>query len=297
MLKIFAPAKINLHLHVTGKRPDGYHLLDSLVCFTDIGDQLIFEPSIGFQFDITGPFADHLLAGDKSAAPSSGNSVVKAAWTLANSVGRELNVRITLQKNLPPGGGIGGGSADAAACFWGLAQFWNLHLPDNYFHMLALKIGSDVPVCLKSQAVVMQGIGDQFKPAPELPEIPIVLVWPNKMAPTPEVYKSLAMKTFSDNFDFRPSYKSSKDLIGDLAAFTRNDLAGAASGLFPVIAQAEKLLKTQDHCLFARMSGSGSTVFGLFESDEDAQTASEKILEAHPDWWVRHGWLNRIARY
>ncbi len=297
MLKIFAPAKINLHLHVTGKKPDGYHLLDSLVCFADIGDTLYFEPARGFNFKIEGNFATHLTQNDIDSSPASGNTVVRAAWALANTLARELNVAITLQKNLPPGGGIGGGSADAAACLWGLCQFWNLNLPTDYLHNLALKIGSDVPVCMKSLPAIMQGTGDIILAAPELPEIPIVMIWPQQPASTPDVFRSLEMPKFSEAVTFKKNYEDIPQLVADLNLQTRNDLDGAAQKLFPVIGLALQNLRDNKECLLARMSGSGSTVFGIFESEEKSAEAVEAILKAHPEWWVRHGWLNRIARY
>ncbi len=297
MLKVFAPAKINLHLHVTGRQDNGYHALDSLVCFADIGDTLSFEAARGFHLHVEGNFSGHLTQGDLDPSPSSNNSVVKAARLLAGTLGRELNVKITLQKNLPPGGGIGGGSADAAATLWGLCQFWNLNMADEALKAIALKIGSDVPSCLKSLPLLMQGAGETILPAPDLPEIPIVLAWPRQPASTPTVYAALNMRKFSTPFSFKPYYESAETLISDLTFQTTNDLAETARGLHPVIEDAEDIMALQTGCAFARMSGSGSTVFGLFKDEDFALAASENILKAHPEWWVRHGWLNRTARY
>lgn len=297
MLRIFAPAKINLHLHVTGKREDGYHFLDSLVCFADAGDTLFFEAAQGFEFQVEGKFASDLKPHDRNSSPTSGNTIVRAAWLLADMLARELNVKITLQKNLPLGAGIGGGSADAAACLWGLCQFWSLNLPEDYLHNIALKIGSDVPVCLKSQPVIMQGIGDIIKPAPELPEFPVVLIWPNQHASTPEVFNHLGLTDFSGIADFKTSYSDLKDLTADLQFKTRNDLEKSARELFPVITEVLETFKEEKDCRLIRMSGSGSMVFGIFENEDASLKAAEKIQALHPDWWVRPCWLNRTARY
>lgn len=297
MLRIFAPAKINLHLHVTGKREDGYHFLDSLVCFADAGDTLFFETAHGFEFHVEGKFASDLKANDRDCSPASGNTIVRAAWLLADTLARELNVKITLQKNLPLGAGIGGGSADAAACLWGLCQFWSLNLPENYLHKLALTIGADVPVCLKSQPVIMQGIGDVIKPAPELPEFPVILIWPHQHASTPEVFNNLGLVDFSGIVDFKPAYSDLKDLTADLQFKTRNDLEEPARALFPVITEALEILKAEKACRLIRMSGSGSTVLGIFENEDESLKAAEKIQALYPDWWIRPCWLNRTARY
>ena len=289
MLKIFAPAKINLHLHVTGKRADGYHLLDSLVCFADIGDNLIFQKSDRTEFEITGPFGTGLDAND--------NSIVKAARLLSQAVSREPRIKITLEKNLPLGAGIGGGSADAAACLWGLCQIWDLNLPEDFLQEIALKIGADVPVCLKSQPVIMRGIGEVLSPAPDLPELPAILIWPNCHAATPSVFKSLNLESFSSQADLKPVYQDTDALIADLTLKTRNDLEAPARSLYPVITDALEILQQEKDCRLARMSGSGSTVFGIFEDELSAVKAAQAIQAQHPEWWVRPCWLNRTARY
>ena len=281
MLRVFAPAKINMHLHVTGKRPDGYHLLDSLVVFANIGDELSFESSEKFEFQVEGEFASVL----QNIAD---NSVTRAAKGLAEKLKRDPNVRITLQKNLPAGAGIGGGSSDAAACLKGLCKFWTVTPP---LESLALSIGSDVPICLSQHPSLMRGIGDVLLPAPELPELSAVFIWPCKPASTPEVYKNLKLQKSSEEFLFSPAYKTPNDLISDLEQ-TRNDLEPPAIELFPVIREARSALKQNSDCKFARMSGSGSTVFGIFETDEKAASAAETIRQDHPDWWIRSCRLN-----
>ena len=279
MIEIFAPAKINLHLHVTGKRADGYHLLDSLVCFADIGDKLSVKPADDFKFFVNGEFAD--------TVPKDMNTVIKAANLLSSAFQKPLHVEIHLIKNLPAGAGLGGGSADGAACIKGLAQLWNLDLNDARIQEIALQVGSDVPVCLHSKPVIMQGIGEEFIPAPALPEIYAVLIWPNQHVSTPAVFKTLMLENFSASVDFKSS-----TLLDNLKA-TRNDLSKAAEKLYPIIADALDALKTSKDCQFARMSGSGSSVFGFFADKNKAADAAQKIAAAHPDWWVRSCRINK----
>lgn len=278
MLELFARAKINLHLHVTGKREDGYHYLDSLIAFTDAGDYLTFEASDTFRLNIAGPFAATLRDTD--------NSVIKAARLMAQHLGREPEVHITLEKNLPLGAGIGGGSADAATCLTGLNQFWQAGLDNKILESLAAQIGADVPVCVANKAAVIRNLGDIIVPAPALPEIYALLIWPNCFASTPEVYKNLKLESFSDNFNFRKSYSDVTELVIDLKE-TRNDLQSVSTRLFPAINEALDMLGKTPDCLFSRMSGSGSTVFGIFESAALTKNAAENISAAYPDWWIK----------
>lgn len=297
MLKVFAPAKVNLHLHVTGRRSDGYHLLDSLVTFADVGDVLIFEKTRSFAFHADGPFAGEFTGSERESSPQSKNLVVKAAWQLSTLLARELNVTITLQKNLPLGSGLGGGSADAAACLWGLCQFWGLTLPATHLEALALQLGSDVPVCMKSQTILMRGIGDRLSTPPELPELPVLLVWPGAPVATREVFTNLALASFSREVAFPQSFERVSVLGDFLQRQTRNDLSDTAARKLPAIAAALHEISIRPGCALARLSGSGSACFGLFNSDAQAEHAAALLTAAHPDWWIRTGWLNRVSRY
>lgn len=298
MLQVFAPAKVNLHLHVTGRRDDGYHTLDSLVAFADIGDVLFFEKARNFSFEVEGPFAESFTGAELDTSPQSKNLVVRAAWRIANLLARELDVSIKLQKNLPLGGGIGGGSADAAACLWGLCQLWNVSLPETHKSALALQLGADVPVCLKSETCIMQGTGEIFKEAPELAELPVLLAWPGAPTSTAAIFQSLEMPQFSAPAKFPGG---AIDQIGTLCAYlnasTRNDLTSGAVSFLPAVKLALDLIKTQPGCQLARLSGSGSTCFGIFENEDQLTQAAETISLHHPTWWVRTGWLNRVSRY
>lgn len=298
MLKVFAPAKVNLHLHVTGKRDDGYHTLDSLVMFADIGDLLSFHKSDTFSFTVDGPFSSAFLRDELDSSPQSKNIVVRAAWKLAHLVARELNVALHLQKNLPLGGGIGGGSADAAACLWGLCQYWQLSLPDSHKIALASQLGSDVPVCLASETCQMQGTGDILRPMPPLPELPVLMVWPGEPVATAPIFQSLALTRFSEKVAFPQQGLDQPDsLCAFLLTQTHNDLTGAAEEFVPAIRLALEKLGAQPGCRLARMSGSGSTCFGIFASEDESMAAARALSLAHPTWWVRAGWLNRVSRY
>jgi 4-diphosphocytidyl-2-C-methyl-D-erythritol kinase len=257
---VFAPAKINLTLHVTGQRSDGYHLLDSLVMFADIGDGLTLTPASETSLTVSGPFA-HGVPTDRR------NTVLRAA-DLAGACHA-----ITLQKNLPHGAGSGGGSADAAAVL-------------RHFKVSkdAALLGADVPVCLASSAQRMQGVGDVLTLLPDLPKIAALLINPGVHVPTPAIFKVLTQKTNPPMPDALPALKTAKDLIHWLAE-TRNDLEPPACSVTPIINDVLKVLSQASP--FARMSGSGATCFGLFETRTAADQAAKSMRDAHPDWWVQ----------
>ncbi len=294
-LTVFAPAKINLYLHVTGRRPDGYHLLDSLVAFADVGDRLSSAPANDFLFDIQGPYAAAFTAADRDAGPKSSNLVVRAVRTLSAAVKRPPQVRVTLTKNLPLASGLGGGSADAAAALWGFLEWWGMNaaaVPG--FDNLMRGLGADVPVCLSCDPQWVGGTGENLTPA-SLPEMPVVLVNPGKLCRTADVFAG-----FGGNFGAAAEKSSALDDVDSVIAFLAaqdNMLANAAVKLVPEISAAQEALAKQPGCKLARMTGSGATCFGLFADDEDAANAAENILSQNPRWWVRVGTLNRPQRY
>jgi 4-diphosphocytidyl-2-C-methyl-D-erythritol kinase len=256
-----APAKINLTLHVTGQRADGYHLLDSLVVFADIGDRLWFTPAPAMGIEVTGPYANGVPTDQRNLV---WQAAVCAGWT----------GHIRLEKNLPHGAGIGGGSSDAAAvlrAFGGTAQ--------------AADLGADVPVCLSSAPQRMRGIGDVLEPLGPLPQLEIVLVNPAVVVPTGPVFAALHSKENPAMPAHMPAFSSAKALC-DWLALQRNDLEPPACQIAPQIAQA---LEALEGALLARMSGSGATCFGLFEDGSEALAA--RIRRDHPDWWVMAGKL------
>ena len=287
MLRVAAPAKINLYLHVGGKRPDGYHALESLVCFAEAGDVLEFAPSDNLTLAIQGPFAAGLSAG-------SDNLILRAASVLAQAAGHEAGAAaITLTKNLPLASGIGGGSADAAAALRGLVKLWNVAIDEAALHEIALSLGSDVPVCVKSVPALMTGRGEGLRAVGALPSTPMLLVNPGVGVSTGEVFRRLA-RDETDTLPATPplpAAMSAEALLASLAS-TRNDMEGPALAIAPVIADVLQALKNSG-ALLARMSGSGATCFALYESEAAAATATQALSTLHPQWWVQP---TRIAR-
>lgn len=265
----FAPAKVNLALHVTGQRADGYHLLDSLVVFADTGDRITAEPADVLSLSITGPQAASLPESDD-------NLVLRAARAIG------VAATITLEKHLPVASGIGGGSSDAAATLRALSRLSGKPLPDA---ATVLSLGADVPVCLSPRAVRMTGIGETLAPfAHPLPQAWLVLVNNGQAVATPQVFKALTRR---DNAPLHPMprLRDTAELAAWLA-MQRNDLEAPALLLLPEIARVKTALTAQQGCLIARMSGSGATCFGLFPDPLSAHAAAQAIRQAQPDWWV-----------
>ena len=294
-VSVFAPAKLNLYLHITGKREDGYHLLDSLVCFTDIGDQIIIESAKAFSFVIKGPFAQSFTAQDKDPSPQSSNLVPRAVWALSKATGRKPDIRITLVKNIPLGSGIGGGSIDAAATLWGLNEWWGLSSNAPYLDSLMLELGSDVPVSFQCLPMRMRGIGEALSPAPDIPELHALFVHCGKPSGTIDAYKNFSAP-FRSEVDVPDHFESTEHFI-DFLKSTDNMLTEPALKNIPDIAFVLDTLQNQHGTLISRMSGSGSTCFALFKSEEDCFNAAENIIRENPLWWVRTGTINRPQRY
>jgi 4-diphosphocytidyl-2-C-methyl-D-erythritol kinase len=275
-----APAKVNLFLHVTGRRPDGYHLLDSLAVFTAMADVVTAEASDGFSLGLTGPFGQALET-------EADNLVVRAARMLAREAGLRLDVKLTLTKNLPIASGIGGGSADAAATLRALNRLWDLRLDHALLHGIASGLGADVPVCLMRGAARMAGIGDQLAPAPKLPACGLVLINPGVSVPTPAVFKAYR-QPFTPPASLPDGWSDVRQMADDLARL-HNDLAPPAISLQPSIADVLAFLQRSPNCLLARMSGSGATCFGLFATTTEAAEAAARCDQ--PGWWRWGGGL------
>ncbi len=273
-----APAKINLALHVTGRRGDGYHLLDSLVVFTAIGDRLKAAPAGDLTLAIEGPRATGLAVA--------GNLVMKAAEALRRHAGNPaLGARLTLQKHLPVASGIGGGSADAAAALRLLKRLWRLDTSSSELIAIAAGLGADVPVCVGGRPARMSGIGEQIAPLAGLPDLPLVLVNPGCAVSTAEVFARLQRRDNAGLPDMPAAFSSSEDAAGYLAT-CRNDLEAPALAVAPVIAEVLSHLAAMPGCLLARMSGSGATCFGLFADSQAADAAAGKLAARQPDWWI-----------
>lgn len=272
-----APAKINLYLHVTGKRDDGYHLLDSMVVFApDIADIVTVEPSDAFSFSMAGLFADGI-------GEDHNNLALRAARLYCDVTGAPSSFSLHLEKNIPSGAGLGGGSADAAATIKALEEFYGIPLPDRDKHLLSL--GADVPVCYRARACRFKGIGEVITDIPAPPELHMLLVCPNKHTSTRDVFAARTA-AYTDPATIPPSYGTIQQFLFFLRS-TNNDLSAPAKTLSPEIAEAEQLLGEQAGCLFTRMSGSGSAVFGLFDNAKNCATAREHILTTQPAWWAQ----------
>lgn len=276
----FAPAKLNLYLHITGRRADGYHDLDSLVAFAAVGDVLALEPAGTFDFTLEGPQADVLRT--ETAAQ---NLAVKAVHSLARLTSKPLDFKLTLIKNLPVASGIGGGSSDAAAALRAAARHWQIALDSPDLITAAAEHGQDVPVCLKIINNYITATGTE--PAENLPSVHLVMVNPNRGLPTPSVYKRFRENNgaFSPRARLGHSPKDIDELVTELKK-RNNDLFVPAVQLMPDIGLILRAMESTADCLLARMSGSGATCFALYSHREAAVQAAEQLQTHHPEWWV-----------
>lgn len=278
-----ANAKINIFLHVVGRRNDGYHLLDSLVVFADYGDEIQVVADSKLRLDVIGKFAEELLE-----IPKENNLVWKAAEKLQKFLPKPLGARIVLKKNLPLSSGIGGGSADAAAAIIALKKLWKIDISDDELSEIALSLGSDVPVCLYKKISLMRGIGEIIIPFPiKGNRAYIVLINPRIPLSTPEVFKNFA--------NAKPKYKKElleipEDifLLADKNSYA-NDLQLFAIEICPVIGDILKKLEDSRGCVFSRMSGSGATCFAVYKNKEDAINATEELQKIYKQAWCVNG--------
>lgn len=272
-VKAHAPAKINLTLHVTGRRSDGYHLLDSLVVFADFGDLITVRPATVSCLAVTGPMA-------VGVPVDADNLVLKAAALI------DVTADITLEKHLPAAAGIGGGSSDAAATLRALCDMTGVAMPRD-----VLVLGADVPVCLAPRAARMRGIGEDVTPLAGVPSLYAVLVKPPVAVATPGIFAGLTQRENPAMSDPLPTW-------ADAAAFMcwlgeqRNDLQGPAIAAEPIIAEVLEALLDTPGCQLARMSGSGATCFGLYDRAESAAAAAGRLAQDRPGWWAKATRLN-----
>lgn len=280
----FAPAKINLFLHVGDRRPDGYHELCSLAVFAAVGDRLTVEPADSLSLAVSGPMSAGLETDDR-------NLVLKAARALqvwAREHGHPApGARLRLEKNLPLASGIGGGSSDAAAALHLLVAHWSLPVHLDDLMRIAATLGADVPVCLRGQSAWMSGIGDIVEPVPAVPSFHLLLVNPRVQLPTADVFRALKVRSGA-RAPSVPAKAGLREFVGWLDR-TINDLAAPARKIAPAIAQAEQALVATEGCLLARMSGSGATCFGIFADEALAKAAGDAIGKVQPGWWIKHG--------
>ncbi|MEM1431139.1 MAG: 4-(cytidine 5'-diphospho)-2-C-methyl-D-erythritol kinase [Pseudomonadota bacterium] len=288
LVRVVAPAKINLTLHVTGQREDGYHLLDSLVAFAPAGDTLLMRPTGVSSITVEGPEA-------LGVPTDVDNLALRAAMLTLAGAGAAL----TLDKHLPAASGIGGGSSDAAAAFRGALLMMDAPkrdllalgpeiLSETRFRPLR-DLGADVPMCLLPKPLRARGIGDRIDFV-ELPPLPAVLVNPRVAVSTPAVFRALKERANPPMPDALPKLADAPALIAWLAG-QRNDMEGAARGIAPEIGAVLDALAATPGCGLARMSGSGATCFGLFADEAHAREAAKALGDAHPNWWVAGGVL------
>jgi len=275
-----APAKINLALHVTRRREDGYHDLESLVVFADLADEIEAVPASQDSLTVIGPFAQGLGGGETNLVTRA-VAAFRARWPDAVPTG--LAMRLT--KNLPVAAGIGGGSADAAAALRLMVSQSIQTIPVSELSDMAARLGADVPACLVSAPLLARGVGELLEPLPEFPELHIVLVNPMVPLATADVFRRLRAH---DNYPLPalPSPLTRPVQLGIWLAETRNDLQPPAVKLVPVIGEIVDQLAQAQGCMLARMSGSGATVFGLFGSSGQAHQAAQLMRAQNPEHWV-----------
>jgi len=278
-----AYAKVNLFLHICDKRANGYHDLDSLMVFVDHGDTLQAVAANDITLILEGPLGGQLQADED-------NLVLRAARRLQDQFQVQAGAAITLTKRLPIAAGIGGGSADAAATLRLLCRLWDLAPSQADLDALALSLGADVPICLRSQAAHVSGVGEDIMPVPPLPACWAVLVNPLEPVSTPAVFK-VRQGPFSAPAPLADAaYETFESFIQALET-RHNDLSAPAQEICPTITSVLEALSQQPSCALARMSGSGATCFGLFPSEGAAQAAQQALEMSHQSWWSVAGKL------
>lgn len=283
-VSVFAPAKVNLTLHITGQREDGYHTLDSLVAFGSVGDRLTIEKSETISLAVKGPEAGIL--------PSDMNNLVMQA---ARLMGAECGAAMTLEKHLPVASGVGGGSTDAAATLRGLRALygpnklkqgiWPAGVEHDDHRLDTATLGADVAMCLRPEPVRVGGIGDQISTVGGLPQLPVLMVNPRVPVPTPKVFANLVKKENPRMQGVLPQWSGLGDFC-DWLEKQRNDLQAPAMSLHREIGVVLDVLATSKDIMFARMSGSGATCFAIYPDAGRASQAAAKIRHDHPDWWL-----------
>ena len=276
-VEFHAPAKINLYLHIIGRRADGYHELDSLVGFTAHGDEIQVRQHEKLYLEINGPFGSSLQANDD-------NLIVRAARALARETGYRGGADITLRKNLPVSSGVGGGSADAAATLKALNLLWETGLADEDLAALGLNLGADIPVCILSKAARMNGMGEMVSKVENLPPLGIILINPGIPISTRRVFQMHQGK-FSPTVELQAIKDT--EVFYEFLARQKNDLQDLAIRMVPAIKEALDILSAETGCRLVRLSGSGATCFGLFDNEILAKASGRAISCHYPNWWVQ----------
>lgn len=281
-IHVRASAKINLALHVVGRRADSYHLLDSIAVFADFADRVTVEPAAHLSLTTSGPFAAHAPADPSDLA-------WRAAEAFFKHCGRPPGAAVHVEKSIPAGAGLGGGSADAAAVLTALNEGCGAGLSPKALSAIGLSLGADVPMCLVGQALRAQGVGEVIDVLDGWRPLPTVLVWPGETVSTAAVFAALASRENPPlpspaGLSFRDA--SPAAMAGWLSG-CRNDLEAPAVVIAPEIGAVLEALRQDETCLLARMSGSGSACFGLYADQPAAQAAAARLEAVRPHWWVR----------
>jgi len=292
-LSAFAPAKVNLFLHVGGPDDEGYHPISSLMVFADVGDEVALQASEALAFETTGPFGSEIPAGDD-------NLVMRAVAAFRGRIAMPLPpFRLLLDKRLPIAAGLGGGSSDAGAALRLLRDALTPALADADLEVVAGSLGADGAVCLWGRPALAEGRGERLSAAPELPPLHAVLVNPLVPSPTGAVYRAYDAAVAAEG-ETRPwmpeAFESAEEVAAWLAMATRNDLEAPAVRLEPLIGQVLETLRDEPEVLLARMSGSGATCFALCAGDFEAEGLAERLQTLRPDWWVRRCMLGEGTR-
>jgi len=278
--RVTSPAKVNLHLHITGKRDDGYHNLQSLTAFTDFGDTLILTPSNKRTIIINGPFAEQLRT-----LAEQDNLIEKALALYEKKIIRPLNYSVSLTKRIPAGGGLGGGSGNAA---FALRTIKDLIEDTTDLSEITSALGSDVTAFLHApHSIIMEETGNKISTiTPSFPDTPILLVNGGQNCPTPEIYARMTQDDYTSPVAFPFEFTTVDDMAYFLKFKTRNSMTRAALAFSPDIQETLNTLESQRNCQLARLSGSGATCFGIFPNVAESVMAAEQIKTTHPDWWV-----------
>lgn len=278
-----APAKVNLTLHIVGRRDDGWHELESVVAFAGCSDWLGFEPGAELGLTVDGPTA-------AAAGETDDNLILRAARALSERVPGLGVGKFHLRKNLPVAAGLGGGSSDAAAALRALADANGLPADDARLYSAAEATGSDVPVCLVPQSRTMRGRGEILGPLLQLPPLVAVLVNPRVAVATPAVFARLGFaKGESSKLPIAPPPRAASSRMAAMAALERgrNDMQAAACALEPAVSRVLEALSACPGASLVRMSGSGATCFAIFEARSAASQAAAALARQRPDWWVK----------
>ena len=276
-----ARAKVNLTLHIKGKRADGYHELESLVVFADVCDELAFSPASEDSLSLEGPFAG-LVDGE--------NLVLKAKRAVASWLGLTISGDFRLKKNIPVAAGLGGGSSDAAAAIRALLKVYDRDENTQTFIRQSAAIGADVPVCLQNSAAWMCGLGERVTPLPGLTPLPALLVNPRIKLSTAAVFKTLNAKPLQpEEAGPPPSFPGWRNprAAALWVSEGRNDLEAPAIALEPAVKKVHDALRRLDGCMLSRLSGSGPTCFGIFLSRDAAAEAASEMRRSYPNWWAQ----------